>query len=1464
MEEEYWYEEAQVELDPLEQELRMIFERFEQEEKGRVDLTEVELMVKAMGKKLVGNELQKAMFDLDTTGEMVILIDDWIKWWYDTYEVKQTVVEEVEDNVVDAWEEVTDETGQTYYYNTATGETRWELPELILKIREKMADVFKDDDDMDMEMKIRTLFAKYDADGTGTIDLDEFEDFMAALGTPLKGQELEATMRLLDKSGDNLITADEFLKWWAANAPTSKRVKAKAGSDWEMVEDGDGNVYYYNTRSGESRWDNPDMAAEMESMLTEKYGADLSLEDKVAKVFAEYDVDGTGEIDIGELANLTQALGQPMKGRQLKEAMKALDVNHDGLLSCEEFLDWWREKHKEHELGEWEEVQDDQGNIYYYNPTTGVSQWEKPTLAAKMDEMLDKYGDDLSIEMKIKRIFKLYDSDDTGEIDSIEFQKICDALGQPLYGYALENAIQALDSSGDGLISLEEFTTWWMAKQEQEQTIEAIEEQEQFEDRIRRACEQAVGKDGIEELELGLLSRVGALLRRELKGRQLMRCIKDLDKQGKRKVQVNDFIVWWKRYERDCAARDLEERQKEQALTAQDVWEQVVDENGKKYYLNPRTGETMWESPDMLKGMNKVIKNAMAKKTMNKNDHIKEIFRQFDKDGSGTIDRFELADLTAALGAELSDDQLDTAMASLDTSGDGEVSVDEFVTWWVYFQRRAIAKKPMTPATPTSSQGRRARLTEAEQIELDQRAMSPKTKRRSWLTGGSFRRKKKDGEGELIDELIDELVSSESSFEEAPSEDEEAMVLIRSRFFRNIDISAYENEVLDAIIELVEDVISITPLCYPDAAARIQRAFRARQARKRLVEALQNRYIKHIDKITGHEYYVNRLNGTIRWDEPIVLGVKAAILSPRSRLKKTRARRQMQYKRGWFDKNDFINAPSVSNGVYFRSAAFVIYDVLCAIKARIKRGIWKAFEENNLVLVQLVIRFYPKQLEKLGPNNSLPPHFAARNNYPLDLLQTIVQGRDKALLLPDRAGHTPLHLAVRDHATLDTVRVLLSSELSRKALGLRGRRGDTPLHLALQHVAPDELIQILIQASSEEYLLVTDQRRDTPLHTALRHYKNLERIQWIMNKNLQALEKRNWDGDLPLHIAFQNRVPEEAAVVLIESFPEAANIRNRQQLFPIHIALKARGLYSANLIRFMFQTQESVSGSSVLHYALQHHASFDVIQSIIEADETVCQIITKDVGNLPLHVAAREIQDLEILKLVVETYPEALMIRNKNDQLPLHMAIKNQNAANADYLLHMSPWSLNERCKNHDPLMIAANSLHDNTAIMNQLLDPPRLAPKRPEYPKHDANPFFISTLRPTRKALPLLRFTDISNESDLIALAKRKLRSKHHEPTPKWEYDEILRLMELNPLSESIQKRALLALHQKTRELSEEDAKQVILDHNIIRITNQVMYEFPDAIRLRILANAVIRSLLPTAYSKTWYKCNVDPYFNL
>lgn len=57
-------------------------------------------------------------------------------------------------------------------------------------------------------------------------------------------------------------------------------------------------------------------------------------------------------------------------------------------------------------------------------------------------------------------------------------------------------------------------------------------------------------------------------------------------------------------------------------------------------------------------------------------------FKQFDADNSGTLDSAELAKLTAALGSSLSLNELESALFILDTSGDGKVSLEEFLAWW--------------------------------------------------------------------------------------------------------------------------------------------------------------------------------------------------------------------------------------------------------------------------------------------------------------------------------------------------------------------------------------------------------------------------------------------------------------------------------------------------------------------------------------------------------------------------------------------------------------------------------------------------------------------------------------------------------------------------------------------------------------------------------------------------------------
>jgi hypothetical protein len=63
-------------------------------------------------------------------------------------------------------------------------------------------------------------------------------------------------------------------------------------------------------------------------------------------------------------------------------------------------------------------------------------------------------------------------------------------------------------------------------------------------------------------------------------------------------------------------------------------------------------------------------------------DEVFEIFRTYDRDASGSIDRGELARLLEALGMEVSDEELAIALDAVDANHSGRISWDEFKAWW--------------------------------------------------------------------------------------------------------------------------------------------------------------------------------------------------------------------------------------------------------------------------------------------------------------------------------------------------------------------------------------------------------------------------------------------------------------------------------------------------------------------------------------------------------------------------------------------------------------------------------------------------------------------------------------------------------------------------------------------------------------------------------------------------------------
>jgi Ca2+-binding EF-hand superfamily protein len=63
-------------------------------------------------------------------------------------------------------------------------------------------------------------------------------------------------------------------------------------------------------------------------------------------------------------------------------------------------------------------------------------------------------------------------------------------------------------------------------------------------------------------------------------------------------------------------------------------------------------------------------------------EEVFEIFKAYDRDGSGSIDRAEFARLLEALGQNPTEMELTIALDVVDANHSGKISWDEFKAWW--------------------------------------------------------------------------------------------------------------------------------------------------------------------------------------------------------------------------------------------------------------------------------------------------------------------------------------------------------------------------------------------------------------------------------------------------------------------------------------------------------------------------------------------------------------------------------------------------------------------------------------------------------------------------------------------------------------------------------------------------------------------------------------------------------------
>ena len=282
------------------------------------------------------------------------------------------------------WEEVDDGDGNTYFYNHKTGVSQWERPFLLLSALA----AFKTADTDSTDNAVAEAVAQESEEDPEWEEADDGEGNKYYYNKVTGESRWEKPLSLMRAA---LAFQSRTSQNVEPNVVTDN-ADAEHETDWEEINDEDGNKYYYNNATGESRWDLPTgVRARLAALaMFQRVASSNDATSPVAQD-GEY-TDTTAHTDVGEH---TDASGYTT------EAGGYYDEN--GAYHEHGYQD--TSPHYEYGYGEagddannaqsyggadahyettgtiapgWEEVDDGEGNVYYYNAATGESRWELP------------------------------------------------------------------------------------------------------------------------------------------------------------------------------------------------------------------------------------------------------------------------------------------------------------------------------------------------------------------------------------------------------------------------------------------------------------------------------------------------------------------------------------------------------------------------------------------------------------------------------------------------------------------------------------------------------------------------------------------------------------------------------------------------------------------------------------------------------------------------------------------------------------------------------------------------------------------------------------------------------------------------------------------------------------------------------------------------------------------------------
>jgi ankyrin repeat protein len=299
-----------------------------------------------------------------------------------------------------------------------------------------------------------------------------------------------------------------------------------------------------------------------------------------------------------------------------------------------------------------------------------------------------------------------------------------------------------------------------------------------------------------------------------------------------------------------------------------------------------------------------------------------------------------------------------------------------------------------------------------------------------------------------------------------------------------------------------------------------------------------------------------------------------------------------------------------------------------------------------------------------------PLHIAAGRGASIDVIQLLIRMRPEAVHEKDSWGKTPFACACaavtefQDPDNYSYVSELLRLLKDNKTISDPDRSGMLPLHIACSSGMNIDNIEYLLDEYPEA-ICTPDNNGRLPFHAACtRSSTSIEVLELLAAAFPEALRTFDKQGAVPLHIALQRKLPSDIILFLIDK--EVGAVRTREAstlMYPLHIAARAGAdpIVLDEIAAIYPQAIDTVDskGNTIFHVACTfRQISIDFATHLLDKCDPDTVRKVNDDQSLPLHVAVQHRASWPVLQLLIDLYPEALLLKDKKGNIPLHLAFQ--------------------------------------------------------------------------------------------------------------------------------------------------------------------------------------------------------------